>query len=220
VLRARSSTIPASRWPTGVSPTRSGRTTASSGRRSTRSTSRRRWRRRATRFSSGTTGSTLRAQARPRNKREAAQRLSAAAQSLGELLPAEELADLAVETELAVGGGGRESAGVPVLTGEALPARADVAAVHLRNLQRACLQRRQMLAETITVKEAAELLGIGRQSLHDRLKTASLLAVKDRGQWRFPLWQFDPEGPDGILDGLPETLRALQGPISDVGKVR
>jgi hypothetical protein len=130
------------------------------------------------------------------------------------------LADLAVETELAVGGRGRESAGVSVLTGEALPARADLAAAHLRNLQRAFLQRRQMLAETITVKDAADLLGIGRQSLHDRLKTASLLAVKDRGQWRFPLWQFDPEGPDGILDGLPETLRALRGPISDVGKVR
>jgi excisionase family DNA binding protein len=171
-------------------------------------------------ISSDTTGSRLAAQARPRNKREAAQRLSAAAQSLGELLPAEELADLAVETELAVGGPGRESAGVSVLTGEALPARADVAAAHLRNVQRAFLQRRQMLAETITVKEAADLLGIGRQSLHDRLKSASLLAVKDRGQWRFPLWQFDPEGPDGILDGLPETLRALRGPISDVGKVR
>jgi hypothetical protein len=170
--------------------------------------------------SSDTTGSTLAAQARPRNKREAAQRLSAAAQSRGELLPAEELADLAVETELAVGGRGRESAGVSVLTGEALPARADIAAAHLRNVQRAFLQRRQMLAETITVKEAADLLGIGRQSLHDRLKTASLLAVKDRGQWRFPLWQFDPEGPDGILDGLRETLRALRGPISDVGKVR
>jgi hypothetical protein len=125
-----------------------------------------------------------------------------------------------VKTELAVGSPGRESAGVSVLTGEALPARADVAAAHLRNVQRAFLQRRQMLAETITVKEAADLLGIGRQSLHDRLKTASVLAVKDREQWRFPLWQFDPEGPDGILDGLPETLRALRGPISDVGKVR
>jgi hypothetical protein len=170
--------------------------------------------------SSNTASAGSTAPARPRSKREAAERLSAAAQSLGELLPAEELADLAVETELAVGRPVDESAGVSVLTGEALPPRADVAAAHLRNVQRAFLQRRRLLVETITVKEASELLGIGRQSLHDRLKTASLLAVKDRGQWRLPLWQFDPEGPDGILDGLPDTLRALQGPISELGKVR
>jgi Rv2175c C-terminal domain of unknown function/Helix-turn-helix domain len=143
-----------------------------------------------------------------------------AARSLGELLPAEELADLAVDTELAVGPEGRESAGASVLTGEALPTRADVAAAHLRNVRRAFVQRRQLLADSLTVREVSELLGIGRQSLHDRLRAASLLAVKDRGQWRFPLWQFDPDGPDGILDGLPETLRSLRGPVSDLGKVR
>jgi hypothetical protein len=165
-------------------------------------------------------GPVLQPPARPRNKREAAQRLGAAAQSLGEFLPAEELADLAVATELAVGGSARESAGVSVLTGEPLPARADVAAAHLRNVRRGFVQRRRLLADAVTVSEVSDLLGIGRQALHDRLKTASLLAVKDRGQWRFPLWQLDPDGPDGILGGLPETLRALQGPISDLGKVR
>lgn len=143
-----------------------------------------------------------------------------AVQSFGELLPAEELADLAVETELAVGGSARQSAGVSALTGEELPARADVAAAHLRNVRRAFVQRRRLLADAITVSEASDLLGIGRQALHDRLKTSGLLAVKDRGKWRFPLWQFDPDGPDGIVQGLPETVRALRGPISDLGKVR
>ncbi len=26
---------------------------------------------------------------------------------------------------------------------------------------------------------------------------------------RFPSWQFDPAGPDGVLPGLPEVIRAL-----------
>jgi hypothetical protein len=39
----------------------------------------------------------------------------------------------------------------------------------------------------------------------------------DRGAWRFPLWQFDPEGPDGVVQGLPAVLRALR--LSPLGKV-
>jgi hypothetical protein len=42
------------------------------------------------------------------------------------------------------------------------------------------------------------------------VKGGTLLAVLDRGVWRFPAWQFDPEGPDGVVEGLPEVLRALE----------
>ena len=32
----------------------------------------------------------------------------------------------------------------------------------------------------------------------------------DRGVWRFPVWQFDPSGPDGVIPGLPTVMRTLQ----------
>ena len=36
-----------------------------------------------------------------------------------------------------------------------------------------------------------------------------MLGVKDRGVYKYPLWQFDPEGDDGVINGLPEVLAAL-----------
>lgn len=37
-----------------------------------------------------------------------------------------------------------------------------------------------------------------------------MLAVLDGGSLRFPSWQFDPSGPNGVIEGLPEVLRALR----------
>jgi hypothetical protein len=76
----------------------------------------------------------------------------------------------------------------------------------LRGVER----RRQLLAATVTAPEAARLIGAKtRQAPHDRLRAGRLVAVYDRGAWRFPIWQFDPEGPEGVLDGLPAVLAEL-----------
>lgn len=78
--------------------------------------------------------------------------------------------------------------------------------------------RRELLKGALSASQVAEdLLGTSRQTPHDRLKSNSLLAVLDRGSWRFPVWQFDPEGPDGVIDGLPEVLKALK--VSQLSKL-
>jgi excisionase family DNA binding protein len=87
-------------------------------------------------------------------------------------------------------------------------------------LVRAFSERRALLAQALSVAEVAELLGVGRQTPHDRAKAGTLLAVKENGRLVFPDWQFDPDGPDGVLPGLPEVLRAMRGPISALGRVR
>ena len=43
------------------------------------------------------------------------------------------------------------------------------------------------------------------------------MGLKDNGVYKFPLWQFDPEGDDGVIDRLPELLKTLQ--ISDFAKL-
>lgn len=72
-------------------------------------------------------------------------------------------------------------------------------------------RRKELLQKSLTASEVANLLGTTRQTPHDRFNKKSLLAVKDNGVWKFPLWQFDPAGADGVIAGLPEVLKALEG---------
>ena len=63
------------------------------------------------------------------------------------------------------------------------------------------------------------LLGLrNRQTPLDRIRAGTLLAIRDQGKRRYPLWQFDPDGPDGIVAGLPDVLAAL--PVADLIKAR
>jgi hypothetical protein len=77
--------------------------------------------------------------------------------------------------------------------------------------------RRELLSGSLTAAEVASLLGTSRQTPHDRLKNQTLLGVLDRGVYRFPAWQFDPEGPDGVVNGLPAVSRALS--VSALAKI-
>jgi hypothetical protein len=79
-------------------------------------------------------------------------------------------------------------------------------------LIRSFKRRRELLADTLTVMDVARILNTTRQTPHDRVRAGKLLAVMDRGIWRFPSWQFDPDGPDGVIPGLPDVIRALEVP--------
>ena len=81
----------------------------------------------------------------------------------------------------------------------------------LANLHRLYQRRQRLLEKSLTSTEVAELLDWKtRKTIHDKLKANSILGIKDKGVYRFPVWQFDPEGNDGILDGLPQVLEALE----------
>jgi hypothetical protein len=77
--------------------------------------------------------------------------------------------------------------------------------------------REQLLQGALSAPEVAQRLGITRQAAYDRAKRGSLLAVMDRGALRFPGWQFDPEGDNGVVPGLPRVARALRVP--PLGKI-
>ncbi|WP_243902363.1 hypothetical protein [Aetokthonos hydrillicola] len=73
--------------------------------------------------------------------------------------------------------------------------------------------RQELLRNSLTASEVAKLLNTkSRQTPHDRLKKNSLVAIQDNGVWKFPCWQFDPKGPDGVVAGLPDVLKALDVP--------
>lgn len=93
------------------------------------------------------------------------------------------------------------------------PAPSEPVALELRSLRQRFQLRRQALSRTLSADEVAELLQTrSRQTAHDRAKAGTLLAIRDNGRLRFPLCQFDPEGPDGVAPGLAEVLQALHLP--------
>ncbi len=90
------------------------------------------------------------------------------------------------------------------------PIPAQRAALEVRALKRYFDERRRLLDGSLSVDQVAALLGTSRQTPHDRAKARTLLAVPDGGRLRFPPWQFDADGPDGVIEGLPAVLRALR----------
>lgn len=90
--------------------------------------------------------------------------------------------------------------------------------MELEMQRRAFDTRRELLKGALTSTEVARLLGTQRQTPHDRLKSGTLLGIEENGRWMFPYWQFDASGPNGVVCGLPETLRALQ--ISAIAKAK
>jgi hypothetical protein len=96
-------------------------------------------------------------------------------------------------------------------TGRPAASREEQALVAFRSLLQLFEARRTLLEDdTVTAPQVAELLGVSRQTPLNRVRDKTLVAVLDRGAWRFPLWQFDAEGPDGVLTGLPKVLKALE----------
>ena len=78
--------------------------------------------------------------------------------------------------------------------------------------------RRELLKDTVDVNQVMEILGYdSRQAPLNRLKAHSLIAIKDNQKWWFPLWQFDADTNDGVIDGLSRVLKSLD--CSNLAKV-
>ena len=90
------------------------------------------------------------------------------------------------------------------------PLPAQSAVLEVRALKRYFDERRRLLRGSLSVDQVATLLGTSRQTPHDRVKARTLLAVAYGGRLRFPAWQFDADGPGGVIEGLPAVLRALR----------
>lgn len=96
------------------------------------------------------------------------------------------------------------------LTGGREYSPVEMVALETGNLQRLFDARHALLDGALTASGAARLLGTTRQTPYDRAKRGTLLAIPDRGALRFPDWQFDAQGPGGMIAGLPDVLQALR----------
>jgi hypothetical protein len=95
-------------------------------------------------------------------------------------------------------------------TGEEIASPDDQTYVGFRSLLSLFEARHALLEGALTAPQVAKLLRASRQTPLNRVRNNTLLGVQVNGVWRFPTWQFDPEGDDGVVRGLPEVLRALE----------
>jgi hypothetical protein len=106
---------------------------------------------------------------------------------------------------------------IAALAGDRRFAPEERAEAELDVLMRSFARRRDLLAGSLTTGQVARLLNTSRQTPHDRVASGTLLAVMERGALRFPAWQFDPDGDDGVVAGLPRVIRALN--VSPLAKI-
>ncbi|MBY5886712.1 DNA-binding protein [Rhizobium ruizarguesonis] len=77
------------------------------------------------------------------------------------------------------------------------------------------VEHRQNLVEraggTVSAEDAGRMLGISRQAVDKRRRAGTLLAVRERSDWRYPLCQFD-QGE--VIAGISDVVRdfAAAGP--------
>jgi len=69
--------------------------------------------------------------------------------------------------------------------------------------------RKQLLSGSIPATKAAEMLGVSRTTIHDRIKSGQLLGLLDNNVMKMPVWQFDAQGPNGAVQGLEAVLSTL-----------
>ncbi|MEO0948071.1 MAG: DNA-binding protein, partial [Cyanobacteria bacterium J06641_5] len=90
--------------------------------------------------------------------------------------------------------------------------------LELTGLERDFARRRELLAGSIGTSDVVKLLHLTPQAIRKRVSQQKLLAVLDGGDYRFPLEQFDAQGPNGVVDGLSEVLQAMSS-ISDYARL-
>lgn len=89
---------------------------------------------------------------------------------------------------------------------------------YFQNILNSFRLRRKLLENTVDVNKVMEIMNYSsRQAPLNRLRNNTLIAIKDNEKWQFPLWQFDVNGSQGVVEGLPLILKTLN--CSNLAKV-
>lgn len=70
--------------------------------------------------------------------------------------------------------------------------------------------RAQLLSDSLSASEAAKLLNVSRETVHERVRSGKMLGILENGLLRLPLCQFDGAGPGGLITGFQDVLAALK----------
>jgi hypothetical protein len=97
--------------------------------------------------------------------------------------------------------------GDPAALGPAIVELDPLSPLIARNAQHR-LELLQAAGGTLNAEEVGAFLGISRQAVDKRRRSLSLLALRQRSDWRYPRCQFDDEQA-GVVAGLAPLLKAF-----------
>lgn len=69
--------------------------------------------------------------------------------------------------------------------------------------------RARLLADCVTASEAGEMTNRSRQAVEKHRREGNLVALRVGREWRYPKWQFDIDGPRGLVPGLDAIVSNL-----------
>lgn len=90
--------------------------------------------------------------------------------------------------------------------------REEVADLERQALLIGLAERNRILEPSLSIQEVADLLGTSPHIPHNLIKARTLLGIEHNGSLRFPTWQFDPSGDNGVISGLGQVLKILEAP--------
>ncbi len=86
-------------------------------------------------------------------------------------------------------------------------------ALEINSLVNYFARRKELLARSIGAADAAELLGVSKQAIHHRIRDKKLIGMVEANSMRLPIFQFDPAGHNGCVEGLSEVLKTMSGSL-------
>ncbi len=69
--------------------------------------------------------------------------------------------------------------------------------------------RARLLRQSVSAQDAGRLTGRSRQAVERQRRDGRILALRVGRRWRYPAWQFDTDGPGGLVPCLPEVVSHL-----------
>jgi len=94
----------------------------------------------------------------------------------------------------------------------------DVVSASLLVERESAAARDAILRQCVGVEDVARTLKKSRQAVEALRRKKRILALRVRRRWRYPLWQFDPDAPGGVLEGIAQVGEALE--LSPTGVAR
>lgn len=93
------------------------------------------------------------------------------------------------------------------------PTPDELANVVARNRQRVWAARRQLYADGLSYKQAADALGVSDRQISNLVSSGDLLALDGPDGKRLPAWQFDPDTADVRLKGIARVAAVFPGRV-------
>ncbi|GGL85202.1 PRC-barrel domain-containing protein [Nakamurella endophytica] len=91
------------------------------------------------------------------------------------------------------------------------PSEQERESAELANLELTFRQRAEVLERSVSRGDVASLLRMTDQAVTKLVVAGRLVALKDRGRWAIPTWQFDADSVAGVLPAIDRLAAAFPG---------